>query len=98
MTQWNALLTALSRPLSNVSVTDEPISTDSVLELVESWVGRIVGYEPASERMDALLDFAMSKNGILTFVGQKNSCEKTVEKHLCQLVGLITTSDEFAYR
>jgi len=48
MTQWNALLTALSRPLSNVSVTDESISTDSVLELVESWVGRIVGYELAS--------------------------------------------------
>ena len=48
--------------------------------------------------MDALLDFAMSKNGILTFVGQKNSSEKTVEKHLRQLVGLIATSDEFPYR
>lgn len=98
MTQWNALLTSLNRPLTNVSVTDESIATNSITELVEDWVGRMIGYELSSEKMDALVDFAMSRNGILTHVGQKNSPSNLVEAHLRQLVGLIATTDEFAYR
>ena len=64
----------------------------------DSWVGRIIGYGLQVEKMDALMDYAMSKNGILTYVGQKNSSTSTVECHLRQLVGLIATSEEFAYR
>jgi uncharacterized protein (DUF1800 family) len=98
MTQWNALLTVLNRPLSDVSITDETVVTDSVLELVDYWVERIIGYELTTEGTDVLLDFAFSKNGILTYVGEKNASAKTVEYHLRQLVGLIATSEEFAYR
>ena len=58
----------------------------------------MVGYELTAEKMDALVDFAMSKSGILTYVGEGNSAGNTVEFHLRQLVGLIATTDEFAYR
>lgn len=98
MSQWNALITVLNRPMADVSITDESLVTNSVIELVEDWVGRIVGYELPPEKMDALIDFAMGLNGVLTHVGQKSSSAKTVEYHLRRLVGVIATSDEFAYR
>ncbi len=98
MTQWNALLTGLNRPLTDVSMTDESLATNSVTELVEDWVGRMIGYELSAEKMDALIDFAMTRNGILTYVGEKNSPSNLVEAQLRQLVGLIATTDEFAYR
>lgn len=98
MSQWNALITVLNRPQTSVSITDESVATDSVIELVEDWVGRIIGYELPPEKMDALIDFAMGLNGVLTYVGQKNSTAKTVEYHLRRLVGVIATADEFAYR
>ncbi len=97
-TQWNGLLTILNRPLADVSVTDQSIETNSLLELIEDWVGRIIGYDLPTEKMDALIDYAMGQNGILTYVGQKNSSATTVEHHLRRLVGLIATADEFAYR
>ena len=95
---WNSMLTVLNSPMTDVSITDESLATSSVTELVEDWVGRIIGYGLQVEKMDALMDYAMSKNGILTYVGQKNSSTSTVEYHLRQLVGLIATSEEFAYR
>ena len=98
MTEWNALITVLNRPMVSVSVTNESILTDSVTKLVEGWVERIIGFELPSEKMSALMDFAMSLNGILTHVGQKNSSAKTVESHLRRLVSVIATADEFAYR
>lgn len=98
MTEWNALMTVLDRPMTDVSVTNESITTDSIIELVEDWVGRIIGYELPGTKMDELIDFAMGLNGILTHVGQKSSSAKTVEKHLRRLVGAIATADEFAYR
>lgn len=98
MSQWNALITVLNRPMATVSVTDESLVTDSVIDLVEDWVGRIVGYELPAEKMDALMDYAMGLNGVLTHIGQKNSSAKTVEYHLRRLVGVIATSNEFAYR
>lgn len=98
MSQWNALITVLNRPLASVSITDESLITDSVIELVEDWVGRIIGYELPPEKMDALIDFAMGLSGILTYVGQKNASANTVESHLRRLVGVIATADEFAYR
>ena len=98
MNQWNALLTVLNRPMTNVSITNESIATSSVIELVEDWVERLIGYELADGKMTALFDFAMSQNGILTYVGQKNASAKTVESHLRRLVALIATADEFAYR
>lgn len=98
MTEWNALLTVLNRPMTDASVTDESLATTSVIELVEDWVGRIIGFELPSTKMDELIDFAMGLNGVLTYVGQKSSSAKTVENHLRRLVGLIATADEFAYR
>jgi len=98
MTQWNALLTVLNRGMTDISVTDESILTDSVTELVEDWVGRIIGFEPSGTKMNQLIDFAMGLNGVLTHVGQKSSSANTVEYHLRQLVGVIATTDEFAYR
>lgn len=98
MTQWNALITVLNRPLTSVSIADESLATDSVIALVEDWVGRIIGYELPAEKMDALIDFAMDLNGVLTHVGQKNASAKTVENHLRRLVSVIATADEFAYR
>jgi len=98
MTQWNGLLTILNRPLTEASITNQSIETNSVMELVEDWVDRIIGYEPSGGKLDALIEFAMTQNGILTYVGQKNSSANTVEYHLRRLVGLIATADEFAYR
>ncbi|NKB44452.1 MAG: DUF1800 family protein [Alphaproteobacteria bacterium] len=98
MTEWNALLTVLNRSMTDVSITDESIATDSVTELVEDWVGRIVGFELSGTKMNQLIDFAMGLNGVLTYVGQKSSSAKTVEYHLRRLVGVIATADEFAYR
>lgn len=98
MTQWNTLLTVLNRGMTDVSVTNESILTESVTELVEDWVGRIVGSELPGDKMNELIDYAMGLNGVLTHVGQKSSSAKTVEHHLRRLVGVIATADEFAYR
>lgn len=98
MTQWNGLLTILNRPLTQISITDQSIDTDSIFELVEDWVDRIIGFELPAHKMDALIDFAMAQNGILTYVGQKSASATAVENQLRKLVGLIATADEFAYR
>ncbi len=98
MTEWNALLTVLNRPMTEISVTNESILTTSVTKLVEDWVARIIGFELADNKMSALIEFAMTLNGILTHTGQKNASPKAVESHLRRLVGVIASSDEFAYR
>lgn len=98
MTEWNALLTVLKKGMTDISITNESILTDSITELVEDWVGRIVGFELPATKMNQLIDFAMGLNGVLTYVGQKSSSANTVESHLRQLVGVIATTDEFAYR
>ncbi|MBT7450972.1 MAG: DUF1800 domain-containing protein [Rhodospirillaceae bacterium] len=98
MTEWNAVLDVLNKGMTDISVTNESILTDSVTELVEDWVERIIGFEPSGTKMNQLIDFAMGLNGVLTYLGQGSSSATTVESHLRKLVGMIATIDEFAYR
>jgi uncharacterized protein (DUF1800 family) len=98
MTQWNNALTAMSNGVLNVSLRTESLATNSVAELLDDWIGRMIGYQISTAGYASLRTMASASNGIMSYLGSGNASIQTQENELRRLVALISTAPEFAYR
>jgi uncharacterized protein (DUF1800 family) len=100
LTTWN-LMTALVYMETN-QVSLYPQTPDDVqgsaIQTVEYWVGRLLGFEPGGNAINALLEDAMN-NGLMDSLAPQNA-EHTewIENNFRQLVTLIATTEAFSYR
>ena len=98
MTQWNTNLTAISNGALSVTLRNESIDTKSTAELLDDWIGRIVGYQISQSGYDALRAWAASSSGIQSYLGSGTASLQTQENELRRLVALISAAPEFTYR
>jgi uncharacterized protein (DUF1800 family) len=98
MTQWNALLTAMSSGPLSASVTSESVQTKSLTVLLDDWIQRIVGRPISAAGYSALMNMASTSTGIRAYVGMGTASTTTIENELRRLVALIAAAPEFAYR
>ncbi len=68
----------------------------SATEVVEYWLGRMIGYEPSAKVTNALIDDATGFQGVIMAIDFGD--EEDIEYTFTRLVGHIATSEEFSYR
>lgn len=105
LTTWNLLLAAPNASYVTASLTSQtpPEVLSSPINVVDYWVGRMVGYALDLARMNALYSDQGGSSGVpaagrsLTTVNTTSSTAKT-ETALRRLVSMIAGTYEFAYR
>ena len=69
---------------------------NSSIEMVEYWLGRMIGFEPSAAVVNTLIDDASSLAGIMTSLNFGSA--KNVEDAFMRLASLISTTEEFSFR
>lgn len=98
LTSWNygIGLFFLDELVSNFTDQTPENVKGSATEVVEYWIGRMIGYEPSAEVTNALIDDATGAQGVITALNFGDA--EDIEYTFTRLVGLIATSEEFSYR
>jgi uncharacterized protein (DUF1800 family) len=98
LTTWNLSLWLFFLEEIATSFTDQtPLAfKNSPTQMVEYWLGRMIGYEPSAAVVDTLIDDASSSAGIMT--GINFGTAKNVEDAFARLAALISTTEEFSFR
>lgn len=98
LTTWNLSLWLFYLSEIGTSFTDQtPLDIqDSPTQMVEYWLGRMIGYEPPSEVINTLIDDASGSAGIMT--GLNFGTAKNIEDAFARLAALISTSEQFTFR
>ena len=97
LTTWNLMIALVYMETNQVDLYQQtPVSAQgSVLQTVEYWVGRLLGYEPGGNAMNGLLDNAMENELVFSMTTGE---QDWIEHNFRQLVTLIATTEEFSYR
>ena len=98
MTVWNlGLVLPYFSVIQSTMLDQTPSeSLSSATEIIEHWVGRMVGYELSSEAMTALIDDAFDDQGVMNPLSYGNDLD--AERALLRMALMIATSEEFAHR
>jgi hypothetical protein len=99
MTMWNnAMNWQYNSAITTSLSTQTPAGTASLnMNLVDYWVGRMVGYALSIDGMNSLYQDQTSGSGVPTLVS-RNASASSVENAYRRLVGLIAQAPEFMYR
>ena len=95
---WNVMFEVLVHPSFRTSFWEQtPASvTGSAIQIVEYWVGRMVGYSLPPASMDALVKDVSTSPGVMAAYASQGITN--IENALRRLALLIATSPEFAMR
>ncbi len=95
---WNTLLQIMSTPSLRTSLYDQtPLEyAGSAIQIVEYWVGRMVGRTLRPAAMQALIDEALTPIGVLA--AYRSAGINNIETALRRLTSLIAISPEFGMR
>jgi uncharacterized protein (DUF1800 family) len=95
---WNLMFDVLVHPSFRTSFADQtPASvTGSAAQIVEYWVGRMVGYTLPQASMDALIKDVNTSPGVMAAYASQGILN--IENALRRLALLIATSPQFAMR
>ncbi len=95
---WNVMFEVLVHPSFRTSFWEQTPSaiTGSAIQIVEYWVGRMVGYSLPQASMDALVKDVMTSPGVMAAYASQGITN--IENALRRLALLIATSPEFAMR
>jgi uncharacterized protein (DUF1800 family) len=95
---WNLMFKVMAHPSFHTTFADQTPATTakSAPQIVDYWVGRLVGYELRPEGMQALLDDMYAPFGVMA--AYESGGILNIENALRRLAVLIATSPEFAVR
>lgn len=95
---WNVMFDVLVHPSFRTSFWEQTPAaiTGSAIQIVEYWVGRMVGYSLPQASMDALVKDVMTSPGVMAAYASQGITN--IENALRRLALLIATSPEFAVR
>jgi hypothetical protein len=95
---WNTLLQIMSTPSLRTSLYDQtPLEyAGSAIQIVEYWVGRMVGRVLRPAAMQALIDEALTPIGVVA--AYRSGGINNIETALRRLTSLIAISPEFGVR
>lgn len=98
LTTWNLSIWLFFLEELATSFTDQtPLDIqDSPTQIVEYWLGRMIGYEPPPEVVNTLIDDASGSAGVMT--GLNFGTAKNVEDAFARLAALISTTEQFTFR
>jgi uncharacterized protein (DUF1800 family) len=98
LTTWNYAIGLFYLDVIVSSFADQtPLDIkDSPTQMVEYWLGRMIGYEPAAQVIDTLIDDTSGPAGIMT--GLNFGTDQQIENAFARLAALITTTEEFSFR
>jgi uncharacterized protein (DUF1800 family) len=98
LTTWNLLFQLPSWPQIRTTLTAQtPASATTATEIVEYWVGRMLGAQLPSASMNALVSDQAGSAGV---VGTRNATTNahSIEIAMRRLVSLIATTEQFSFR
>lgn len=95
---WNVMFEVLVHPSFRTSFWEQTPAavTGSAIQIVEYWVGRMVGYRLPQASMDALVKDVTTSPGVMAAYASQGITN--IENALRRLALLIATSPEFAMR
>lgn len=98
LSTWNLSIWLFYLEELATSFTDQtPLEIqDSPTQIVEYWLGRMIGYEPPSEIVNTLIDDASGSAGVTT--GLNFGTAKNIEDAFARLASLISTTEQFTFR
>ncbi|MSO73122.1 MAG: DUF1800 domain-containing protein [Rhodospirillaceae bacterium] len=95
---WNQMFKIMAHPAFLTTLINQTPAgiTNSATQIIEYWVGRLVGYPLRPEGMQALVDDALAPFGVVAAYGSRGLTN--IENALRRLVILIASSPEFSIR
>ncbi|MEQ8734646.1 MAG: DUF1800 domain-containing protein [Rhodospirillaceae bacterium] len=98
LTTWNLCLWLFYlKEISTSFANQTPLDIqDSPTQMVEFWLGRMIGYEPSEQVVNTLIDDAIGPAGIMT--GLNWGAAADIESSFARLAALISTTEEFSFR
>ena len=98
LTTWNYSLGLFFLEELATTFTDQTPeeAKNSATEVVEYWLGRMIGYEPSAEVTNTLIEDASGFQGVITALD--SGSEEDIEYTFTRLAGLITTTEESSFR